>query len=476
MGRDPNDILRASGKKALQEAIDKHAIPYAHSDHYSDQNAQAPDGSEEAIALQFAAEKSTSLRYLGALGSWFVWTPSHWQKDDTGHAFDAIRMFTREAANSVEGHHARQLASARTATGVEKLARVDSRLAARVDQWDRHPALLATPGGTVDLKTGSVSAALPGNYITRCTSVSPDSSGGRPVKWLAFLEQITGGDKAIQAYLQCFAGYCLTGDTSEHIFAFLYGTGRNGKGTFVRVISKLMGTYAVTANMDMLTEQKHASHPTELAKLAGARLVTAHETEPHRNWAEARIKQITGGDPIDARFMRQDFFTYDPQFKLLLSGNHKPHLRHVDPAMKARLHVVPFEIHFSTATRNLDEQLIADEGSAILSWMIEGARLWYVHGLEVPKAIRETTDAYFKSQDLLERWLDEACIIEPAARESSALAHTSWKAWAEIQGEPLCSQKAFATSLQSKGFTTLKLDASTRGFSGFRLRTGGYQK
>lgn len=476
MGRDPNEILQAAGQKALREALDKNVIPFTQSDHSSDGKPEAPDGSEEAIALQFAAAKSENLRYLGVLGSWFVWTASHWQKDDTGHAFDTIRVFTREAANSVEGHRARQLASARTATGVEKLARVDSRLAARLDQWDRHPALLATPGGTVDLKTGSVATALPGNYITRCTTVSPDSSGGPPIQWLAFLDQITGGDKAIQAYLQRFAGYCLTGDTSEHVFAFLYGTGRNGKGTFVRVISRLMGSYAVTANMDMLTEQKHANHPTELAKLAGARLVTAHETEAHRNWAEARIKQITGGDPIDARFMRQDFFTYDPQFKLLLSGNHKPHLRHVDPAMKARLHVVPFEAHFASGTRNLDEHLIASEGPGILSWMIDGARLWYERGLEVPKAIRATTDAYFKSQDLLGRWIDETCIIDSTASESSALAYASWKSWAEIQGEPICSQKAFATSLLSKGFATLKLNASTRGYSGFKLRKGGYQE
>jgi putative DNA primase/helicase len=475
MGRDPNDILREDGPEALRKTVDRNVIviPFAPHEDPSTEAADAPDGSEEAIALKFASQKDQGLRYIAGLGRWFVWTGSHWQKDDIGEAFDAIRAFTREAASSADGHRARQLASAKTATGVEKLARVDPRLSARIDQWDRNLSILATPAGTIDLKTGRLRKAQPEDYITRCTTVAPDESGQTPAQWLAFLDQITGGDTTIQAYLERFAGYCLTGETSEHVFAFLYGTGRNGKGTFARVISQLMGSYAVNANMEMLTEQKHASHPTELAKLVGARLVTAQETEANRNWAAARIKLITGGDPIDARFMRQDFFTYEPQFKLLLSGNHKPHLRHVDPAMKARLHLVPFAAYFGQGRRNLDKQLIADEGPSILSWMIEGTRLWYADGLQVPNVIRATTDEYFGSQDLLGRWLDEACIIDGTACESSASAYASWTAWTEGQGEPAGSQKSLSMLLVSKGFEAFKLDANTRGFRGFKLRTGG---
>ena len=169
---------------------------------------------------------------------------------------------------------------------------------------------------------------------------------GRPAcpRWQRFLDQVTAGDQDLQRFLRRIAGYGLTGSTREHALFFFYGTGANGKGTFLNTLTAILGDYAKVAGMDTFTESHTDRHPTELAMLRGARIVAAQETEEGRRWAESRIKALTGGDPITARFMRQDFFTYTPQFKLLIAGNHKPGLRNIDEAIRRRFHLLPFTV------------------------------------------------------------------------------------------------------------------------------------
>ena len=162
-------------------------------------------------------------------------------------------------------------------------------------------------------------------------------------RWRAFISEVTCGDAEVSRFLQQWCGYSLTGDTSEQALFFGCGPGGNGKGVFLNTVSRIIGDYAVAAAMDTFTESDFPKHSTELAMLRGARLVTASETEEGRAWAESRIKQMTGGDPITARFMRKDNFTYTPQFKLTIVGNHSPSLRNVDEAMRRRLRIIPFQ-------------------------------------------------------------------------------------------------------------------------------------
>ena len=159
---------------------------------------------------------------------------------------------------------------------------------------------------TVDLITGKARAPLPTEYCTKVAAAEPDGIGCCP-RWGTFVNHVTGGDMELAAYLQRVAGYCLTGHTSEHALFFLCGTGANGKSVFVNTLAGMMGDYAVTAPMDTFVESRNERHPTEIAMLRGARLVTASETQSGRNWNEALIKVLTGGDRVRARFMRQDF-------------------------------------------------------------------------------------------------------------------------------------------------------------------------
>jgi putative DNA primase/helicase len=191
--------------------------------------------------------------------------------------------------------------------------------------------------------------------------------------------------------------------------------------------------------------------------LRGARLVTAQETEEGRGWAESRIKQLTGGDPITARFMRQDFFTFDPNFKLAIAGNHKPSLKGVDEALRARIHLVPFTVTIPPHERDPDlPEKIRAEGPAILRWMIEGCLAWQERGLDPPEAVRTATEDYMAQEDVLGQWIAERCVEDHKARTSSSELYAHWCGWADRAGELPGTQKAFSSALQARGFVKVK--------------------
>lgn len=289
------------------------------------------------------------------------------------------------------------------------------------------------------------------DFITKIAAASLE--GDCPT-WLKFLEQSTGGDRDLQLYLQRCAGYWLTGITREQVMWFIYGPGNTGKSLFVRTIAGVMGDYAKAAPMDLLTEAQGERHPTELAGLRSVRLVTLAETEEGRRWAESRIKALTGGDRISARFMRGDFFEFDPQFKIVVHGNHRPRLRNPDEAMRRRMHVVPFNHIVPEADRDKDlpEKLKAEWGG-ILRWMLFGCRDWQRSGgLNPPPAVTGATDNYFLEEDALGRWIEECCITGkeiPATR--SLFLFESWKAWCEANGEQPGSNKRFSQALDQRG-------------------------
>jgi putative DNA primase/helicase len=191
---------------------------------------------------------------------------------------------------------------------------------------------------------------------------------------------------------------------------FLYGTGANGKSTFLNAITSAMGDYHRTAPIETFTSSPTDRHPTDLAGLRGARLVTAIETEQGRRWAESRIRTLTGGDPISARFMRQDFFEYMPQFKLVFAGNHKPGLRSVDEAIRRRFNLIPFTV--TIPPRERDKKLgdkLQCELPGILAWILEGTAAWRRFGLCPPRVVTEATAAYLEAEDALAAWIEDCC-------------------------------------------------------------------
>ncbi|MDF1483253.1 phage/plasmid primase, P4 family [Extensimonas sp. H3M7-6] len=426
-------------------------------------------GTEDALALSFTRRYHRDWRYVAAWGRWLVWDGQRWRTEDTLAATDLIRSVCRQTAVRADNPKvAAKLASASTVGGVERLARADRRHAATTDEWDADPWLLNTPGGVVDLKTGRKRANDRADRMTKITTATP---GGDCPQWMAFLSDIAGGDVDLQAYLQRMVGYCLTGVTSAHALFFLYGTGANGKSVFANVISTILGDYAATASMDTFVETRGDRHPTDLAGLRGARFVTAIETEQGRRLNESKVKAITGGDKISARFMRQDFFEYTPQFKPVIVGNHKPAIRNIDEAMKRRMHMIPFTVTIPPERRDgrLTEKLLA-ERDGILAWAVAGCLAWQREGLKPPASVVSATEEYFESEDALGRWLDERCVRAPNAKSLTAELFTDWKQWAEAAGEFIGAQRRFSDLLITRGIEKWRNGMGVRGFQGIGLK------
>lgn len=398
--------------------------------------------SEDMIARAFTAQHGGSLLFDHNAGRWFRWDGAHWEMDSTDLAYDYARKLAREL-----GGGKRAMGRAATAGGVERLARADRAHAVTSEGWDAAPYLLGTPSGTIDLRTGALSEPDPDQRITRLTRVPPRN--GEPTRWIRFLRESLDNDDEMVRFLQLWCGYCLTGLTDAHALLFVYGPGGNGKSVFLNTIIRIMGDYAVTAAMETFAEQRGDRHSTELAMLRGARLVTASETEEGRAWAEARIKTLTGGDPIPARFMRQDNFTFRPQFKLTIAGNHAPTLRNVDEAMRRRLNIVPFTNKPSDPDSQLERRLI-DEYPQILAWMIAGTQGYLRHGLNRPAAIVMATNDYFAEQDVFGQWLDERCILRQAAMQSAATLYCDWETFAKANGEVPGTAKSLGAAMRRR--------------------------
>jgi len=334
-----------------------------------------PAFADDALALRFSRLHAGDLRYTAAWGRWSVWNSTRWKCDETCRVMDLARHVCREASAECEEKIAPRIASAVTIAAVERLARADRCHAATVDQWDADPWLLNTPAGVVDLRTGALRPAAREDYCTKITAVAPN--GGQCPLWQEFLARITHGNAEFQGFMQRMCGYTLTGITREQALFFLYGTGANGKTVFLNTISGVMGDYARTAPIEAFIASRNEHHPTDLAGLQGARLVTAAETEDGRRWAESKLKALTGGDRIAARFMRQDFFEFVPQFKLIVVGNHKPGLGTVDEAVRRRFNLLPFTLTIPAAERDAElAEKLSKEWSGILQWMVDGCLSW----------------------------------------------------------------------------------------------------
>ena len=426
------------------------------------------DSTEDGLALELVT-KYPNTRWVESRGRFYDWNGTVWVEARKVMMIARARIVCRNAAERKnDDKEAMRLRQARTVSAVAMLAQSDQRYESTLEQWDADPWALNTPGGIVDLKTGETSPNQPEAYCTKITAVAP---GGECEIWLKFLHRICGGDQELIDYLQRLAGYCLTGITREHVMAYLHGTGANGKGTYLNTISAVMADYAATAPIEAFTESHGNQHPTDLAGLVGARLVVAQETASGRAWAESRVKAITGGDPIAARFMRQDFFTFTPQFKLIIAGNHKPDLRNVDEAMRRRLHLVPFDVTVPSEERDPDlpEKLKA-EWPGILAWAIDGCRLYLERRLDPPKAVRDATDAYFAAEDTFAAWIDECCDVDPNKWEKPTVLFKNWDDFANANGYVAGSQKTFAAALESRGFKPRKDGTRGRYWSGIAQR------
>jgi putative DNA primase/helicase len=330
--------------------------------------------------------------------------------------------------------------------------------------------LLNVRNGTLDLRTGRLCGHRRENLITKLAPVLYDPAARCPL-WERFLHRVMGGNVGLTSYLQRVVGYGLTGDVSEQALWFLFGTGANGKSTFLATILAMLGDYAMQSVSELLMAKANESHPTERADLFGKRLVATIETEEGKRMAESLMKQMTGGDRIRARKMRQDFFEFLPSHKILLAANHKPNVHGTDHAVWRRIKLVPFTVTIREEEKDktLSDKLKA-ELPGILAWAVRGCLAWQREGLRDPEEVRKATAEYRAEQDTVADFLASCCNILPEGRIKAALLYDAYVEWS---GDRLTTSKAFAERLRAMGYDTKRGHGGAYFWHGIGLPPGG---
>ena len=446
-------------------------------------------------AERLVARHGHDLRYVHLWGKWLAWDGRCWAIDETGEIERRAKATVRTIPAEAEGIAERDLyaATLKWAVGSESEARQRAmiRLAQAEEGIPTPPTLLDTDpwrmsleNGTLDLRTGQLAPHDRADLITRAVPVAWDPHATCPT-FLAFLERITrdpdgAARPELVTFLQRAIGYSLTGLTSERVIFILYGTGRNGKSTLLDVIRGLLGDYAMRVPTETLMARRGESIPNDIARLKGARFVFANETDEGRRLSEALIKDITGGDTISARFMRGEWFDFKPEFKVWMATNHRPTIRGTDNAIWDRIRLIPFDQRIPDAEQDRDlGHRLAAELPGILAWAVEGCLAWQQglrDGLGAPDAVRQATEAYRSSMDVLAAWLDDCCVVDKRVRGPAGALYESYKGWCETNGERHLPQRTFGQRLAERGFESVKGTGGKRFWNGITVAGESHQQ
>lgn len=443
---------------------------------------------ETSMSRTFALHNAERFRFVPEWGQWLFWDGTRWRPDVEGSSRLAAKVLCDEFSALARNDRMFGTAGAceraalrcqakKTVDAVLDLATVEPALVVLSRQLDANEWLLNTPTGTVNLLDGQTREHRRDDFITKATSVAP-AAGARPT-FERFLREVTCGDAALADYLQTALGACLSGAVSDHWLMFWFGPGRNGKNTLGDLVAEILGDYAKkVAVQTLMADDRGSRHPTEIANLRGLRLAVSSEIGEGEHWDESRVKELSGDDMLSARLMRQDFFEFRRTHKHLVYGNHRPMLRIVDPAMAARLHIVPFDATFSEELGNLDPAMpskLRAEAPAILSWLIDGHMKWREDGtLKRCERVASSTREYLDSQSTLDQWVADRCTLVPddgrAGREwqKAGELYLDFAAWKKDRGERPLSQTRWGEWMERR-YRRVKADGNR--YAGVYLRS-----
>ena len=342
----------------------------------------------------------------------------------------------------------------------------------RSEQLDHNPWLLNCQNGTIDLRTGKLQPHDPKDFITRICAADYDLTCAIPL-WMQLMEKITGGDKEYMRYIQKALGYALTGDISEQAIFLLYGTGSNGKSTMLNVFAALLDGYAQSTSSDTFMQKKNESVNNDIARLKGARFVSAIEMEEGKRMAESLIKSMTGGDKLVTRFLYGEFFEYVPQFKVFLAVNHKPIIKDTTNSIWRRIKIMEFNNTFTEQERdkNFPAKIMAKELPGILAWAVQGCLDWQQNGINAPDIVAAATRDYREEMDSFSHFFMECCVVKENARVTNKMLRAKYEEWCKENGEWPLTQKPFSQKLLERGYE--KRNSSPTGtaeWHGFTLR------
>jgi P4 family phage/plasmid primase-like protien len=438
-----------------------------------------------ANARRFCRLHGNNFRYVALWKKWLEWDGTRWRLDELLAVQQAFRDVTAELlARALESRDneamrfARSTAKIRDFNAAILLAQSESGIPLSPSCLDQEPWLLNCTNGTVDLRTGELRAQRRDDFLTAVAPIAFNRNA-TSVAWNRFLESTFGGSRHMIEFIRRWFGYCLTGVVSEQRLPVFWGAGANGKSTLLNAVQDVLGRdYATAGARDLLLAKRGDSHPTELADLFGKRLIVCAEADEGRALAEGQLKQLTGGDRIKARRMREDFWEFSPTHKMVLVTNALPRVRGDDHAIWRRLLLVPFGQKFwnpdggETGPEELrqDKDLQAKlraEREGILAWLVHGCLEWQRIGLSPPPEVQAATQDYQSREDRIGAFLEECCTVSPTHRVRAGVLFEVYKAWCDRLAETPYTGTRFG-SIMSERFK--KERSGGRWYLGIGLR------
>jgi putative DNA primase/helicase len=457
------------------QAIAKQSAKWKQGDTFA---ARTDKGNGERLVIQHGED----LRYVSEQKRWYVWDGTRWAKDRLEEIYrrakltavaigDEAKLEEDEDERKAVFKWAMQSQNMTKLDAMIKAARSETKVRAVPEIFDTDPWKLNVLNGTIDLKTGKLQPHRREDLITRIIPVAWDDTAECPT-WLKFLDRIFAGNADMPPYMQRVTGYTLTGKTHEHKLFFLWGSGRNGKTTFVETVAAVLGDYAQAADFETFAEKKFSDHGPrpDIARMPGVRLVHTSETEEGRKLAESAIKSLTGGDTVATRGLYESFFDFHPSFKLFIRGNYKPRISGPDEGIWSRISLIHLAVRIpdDEQDHDLGEKLLK-ELPGILRWAVEGCLEWQKRGLAEPQSVVQDTAAYRKAEDVLADFLDDCCETGSAFEVAAADAYAAYTEWAAEAGEkhPF-SRTMFGRKLTDRYTKVPRRDASY--YLGLKLR------
>lgn len=406
----------------------------------------------------------SKIRYCLMWNKFLIWNGTCWEIDKKGkveedcvdfvhHMYRGLRVITDLQLQKDFEKHLIKSESFRRIQALVGLLKMSKDIKVSDDELDTDNYLFNVNGITLNLKNGKVFPPEPTNLITKRSKFIYDKDAKCPT-WDMFLLQIFNKDTDLIRFVQKAMGYSLSGDVREQCLFILWGTGANGKSTFLNVLQELFGDYACTTGTETFMK-KTSEQSNDLARLKGIRLVTTTEVEQGKALSESLIKQITGGDEITARFLYGEYFSFKPTFKIFMATNHKPKIRGADNGIWRRIKMIPFTVTIPEEQRDktLTEKLIA-ENSGILNWLIQGYALWRKEGLNEPEAIRDANEEYRMDMDAVGTFVNDCFDLDASMRWRlpNQMLYQTYIKWCNANNERVMSQKWLTMRMSEKGF------------------------
>jgi len=415
-------------------------------------------------AMRLVKEHGRNIRYNAAWRKWIVWNGKFWEMDEGGaliheKGLEMVRNIYDELLKTADYREridiekaAMMSESVRRRKAFVEAATWISALRIRTDELDSNPWLLNVKNGTVDISSGEFREHKPEDMITKIANVDYDPAADCPM-WKKFVREIMDYKADIIKFVQTAAGWSLSGDISEQTMFILYGTGANGKSTFLNTIMYILGDYATATPTETFMKKTGDNFSNDVARLRSTRFVTTTEVEQGRRLSEPLIKKITGNDEMTARFLYGEFFNFKPTFKIFMATNHKPVIKGTDYGIWRRIKLIPFTERIPEEKQDKHLELkLREEASGILNWLLEGIANWKQERLKTPKAVLFATDEYRGEMDVIGNFIKEKCRQKKEMTIQIKKLYKAYSDWCEENNEHAVSERFFTLRLKEMGF------------------------